>query len=590
MGDLPSLVARAQSGDLAAFGELVGSFQDMAVAYAYAVLNDYHLAQDAAQEAFVEAHASLPRLDHTLAFPNWLRRIVFKRCDRLMRRERPLKILSVEVALVLATNDKGPADIAEEKEMNAFLHHAMEGLSEEERQIVWLFYMSDHSQREVADFLGLSVHTVKNRLRSARRHLKEGLLAMLEDETKTKRPGRDEDFADGVLRLIAPQQSLHSEGIYKLFTQLGREELATMARMGRIADSRHDWKTSRVGFVDDQIATYFGLYDLTLRIGSAHVRAAGENLCYTHPDYGERFGELMDQTAQAALVAMREQGYDLAISLCKDEFVRYGFVPVWRANEWVVAASELPGEALDFELSEFDPVFREDLAEIYNRENEMLTGSAVRPTYMNNKEPGGFKGWLWTDDQGKVRGYVSGGDEGRDIYVDDHAGPVEEVLQVLALLAHRAKKDIVRWRRLPYKSALGQRLRSLPSCAIQQMKGAQNYYARIVNLPSLCEKMAPEFSRRLAQYPLVKWEGDLLICAGEEAVTLRIKGANVRVVEAGDDHHALVGGREIVQLFLGSDEPEDIALSGHIQLRGDAEHVIKMLFPVQYPQMRNQDL
>ena len=49
MEELNALVLRARAGDLDAYGALVRRFQDMAVAYAYALLNDFHLAQDAAQ-------------------------------------------------------------------------------------------------------------------------------------------------------------------------------------------------------------------------------------------------------------------------------------------------------------------------------------------------------------------------------------------------------------------------------------------------------------------------------------------------------------------------------------------------------------
>jgi len=41
--DLESLVKRAGSGDLDAFGEIVTRFQDMACGCAYAVLGDFHL-------------------------------------------------------------------------------------------------------------------------------------------------------------------------------------------------------------------------------------------------------------------------------------------------------------------------------------------------------------------------------------------------------------------------------------------------------------------------------------------------------------------------------------------------------------------
>ena len=590
MSDLASTVKQAQSGDIAAFAALVRRFQDMAMGYAHAILHDYHQAQDAAQEAFIEAHAGLPTLDHPLAFPNWLRRIVFKHCNRMTRGKDSVKIVSTEVALELVARGKSPAEIVEEDEVSKLLHEALDQLSKEERQIVSLYYMSDQSQKEVADFLGIKVDTVKNRLRTARGQLKERLLFMVEGNLQENRPSRDESFVDQVLRLVAPQKTKHSEDIYALFDALGRPDLGEMGRAGRIADSKHDWKTSRVGFVGDQIATYYGVYDLTVRVGTARVRAAGENLCYTHPDYGERFGELMDQTVAAALEAMRDQGYDLVINLAGREYARYGYVPVWRCEEWRVETAELPREAPDFELQPFAPTHREDLAAVYNDTNETLTGTTVRPTYFKNKEPGGFQGWLWTDDKGRPRGYVTGGDGGKDVYVDEHAGPADEVLQALALIARRGAHDTVRFRGLPYNSPVGQKLRQLPSCSIEWVGPPLVYFARIVNLQSLFENLVPELSRRLRAFPLVQWEGDLLISTGDEEVALRIKGADVSVVATGETAHAIRGGQGIVQLALGTDTPEDVVERNGIQLSGDAEQLIKILFPAQYPMFGNQDL
>ena len=57
MNDLPVLVESAREGDLAAFEALVGRFQSMAFGYACSVLGDRSLAEDAAQEAFIEASA-----------------------------------------------------------------------------------------------------------------------------------------------------------------------------------------------------------------------------------------------------------------------------------------------------------------------------------------------------------------------------------------------------------------------------------------------------------------------------------------------------------------------------------------------------
>lgn len=62
MKDSISLVVSARGGDLAAFEALVREFWDMAVGYAYSILPDFHLAEDAAQEAFVECYVSLVQL------------------------------------------------------------------------------------------------------------------------------------------------------------------------------------------------------------------------------------------------------------------------------------------------------------------------------------------------------------------------------------------------------------------------------------------------------------------------------------------------------------------------------------------------
>ena len=70
---------KARSGDIDAFACIVREFQDMAVGYAYSVLGDLGLAEDAAQEAFIEAYENLAKLRKPEAFAGWFRKIVFKR-------------------------------------------------------------------------------------------------------------------------------------------------------------------------------------------------------------------------------------------------------------------------------------------------------------------------------------------------------------------------------------------------------------------------------------------------------------------------------------------------------------------------------
>src|SRR5437763_15973991 len=69
-----ALVRAAQAGDERAFAALVTTFQDVAVAYAASLLRDMHLAEDATQEAFVDAYRAIGSLREPAAFPRWLRR------------------------------------------------------------------------------------------------------------------------------------------------------------------------------------------------------------------------------------------------------------------------------------------------------------------------------------------------------------------------------------------------------------------------------------------------------------------------------------------------------------------------------------
>ena len=209
MEELETLVEKAQCGDLPAYGELVTRFQDMAGAYAYALLGDFHLAEDASQEAFVQAYLDLGKLDTPAAFPGWFRRIVFKHCDRLTRR-RGLPLVSMEAAGPVAAVLPGPDVELEERQVRDRLDLAIGALPEDQRLVINLFYMSALSLRQIAAFLGAPVQTVKNRLYAARRRLEKELIDMARKKLQSKRPSRSDEF---VVHVMDELSDLNDRGI-----------------------------------------------------------------------------------------------------------------------------------------------------------------------------------------------------------------------------------------------------------------------------------------------------------------------------------------------------------------------------------------
>ncbi|HZB47385.1 MAG TPA: GNAT family N-acetyltransferase [Pyrinomonadaceae bacterium] len=187
-----------------AFGELVARFQDMAFGCAYAVLGDFYLAEDAAQEAFIVAWQSLRQLRTPEAFPGWLRRIVLTRCNRLTRGKR-LRFVPLELGANAPSAAPDPHSAAEQRELRGKVLEAIKALPEHERLVTTLFYIDGYTQADIGEFLQVPLTTVTKRLHSARRRLRESAaVEMFKDDLRRRRPSRDETFADKVKARLRP--------------------------------------------------------------------------------------------------------------------------------------------------------------------------------------------------------------------------------------------------------------------------------------------------------------------------------------------------------------------------------------------------
>jgi RNA polymerase sigma factor (sigma-70 family) len=226
MKEFVTIIRSAQSGDAEAYSSLVGRFQDMAYGYAYAILSDFHLAEDAVQEAFVEAYQRLPGLQEPLAFPAWLKRIVFKHCDRLTRRKR-LDVAPLDEAHAIASAASTPPEIAERHELAERVQAAILGLPVEQRVVTTLFYIDGYSQGEIAAFLEVPAKTVKSRLYTSRQRLKERMMDMVQDELKAH--GLPKDFTqETVEKAVAQAQAWIGDRRYDQAESLLRDVLARL--------------------------------------------------------------------------------------------------------------------------------------------------------------------------------------------------------------------------------------------------------------------------------------------------------------------------------------------------------------------------
>ena len=174
--DDEKLVSQTLAGDRDAFGVLVHKYQEMVYAYAFQKVRNEEDAQDVTQEVFWRAYHGLYQLRQPHRFRSWLYTIMSNECKR--RLVSVIKMRRRETALENATDDAlriEPAHAAPTEGWQVDLEQALSELPDDNRVAVSMFYMGDHSLREISDFLGVSVNTVKGKLYRARQQLGNAL-------------------------------------------------------------------------------------------------------------------------------------------------------------------------------------------------------------------------------------------------------------------------------------------------------------------------------------------------------------------------------------------------------------------------------
>ena len=172
------LIGRAQAGDRWAFGELVRLHREGVVNVVYRMCGDGHLAEDAAQEAFIRAWKHLPKYRPYAPFRNWLYRIATNVARDVLRRER--ETVDVE-QLPLATSRAGPETSLVRAQRGERVRAAVLALPEASREALVLREYEGLSYREIADTLDIPIGTVMSRLNYARKRLGEMLAPYLEE-------------------------------------------------------------------------------------------------------------------------------------------------------------------------------------------------------------------------------------------------------------------------------------------------------------------------------------------------------------------------------------------------------------------------
>src|SRR6266852_1292365 len=184
------IVAEAQTGNRAAFEELVRRYDRDVLRLALNLMKRPEDARDVYQEAFLKVYRNLHRFRFECSFYTWLYRIVTNVCLDHLRR-RPARPEDQAPELNSGLHEEGITDFFERqreqrptldpertfigKEIKARIAIAMERLSPRERIVFEMKHYQGLKLRAIGEALGTTEETVKNSLFRATRKLRTQL-------------------------------------------------------------------------------------------------------------------------------------------------------------------------------------------------------------------------------------------------------------------------------------------------------------------------------------------------------------------------------------------------------------------------------
>ena len=192
--DLEPLVVAAAAGDRDAFGTLVTATSGVVSSISLAILRDLDMSRDVAQDVFLAAWRDLRKLRNPSSFLPWLRQLTRNRAHHVLRshvRARRREADSVTEAFLDSINDPGPDASAQlvAREETAALARALDGLPDDTREVLTLFYREGQSVAQTAMLLDLTEDAVRKRLSRARTALRESVLEHIGHTIKATAPG-----------------------------------------------------------------------------------------------------------------------------------------------------------------------------------------------------------------------------------------------------------------------------------------------------------------------------------------------------------------------------------------------------------------
>lgn len=166
---------RFLQGDDKAFVEIIRDYKDGLILYLNGFVNNILTAEDLTEDVFFKLVTKKPRFNEKSSFKTWLYSIGRNTAVDYLRRNKKKKEVSAEEIRETEDEQLSIEQSYIKQERLLLIHRALEKLKPEYKQVLWLVYFEDFSQKETAKIMKKSVHSIETLVYRARLALKAEL-------------------------------------------------------------------------------------------------------------------------------------------------------------------------------------------------------------------------------------------------------------------------------------------------------------------------------------------------------------------------------------------------------------------------------
>ena len=162
---MEELIEQAKNGDNDAFNNLIMLYKRELYLIAKSKLNNDDDIADCIQETILKSYKNIKQLKNSKVFKSWLIKILINECNRLYNKKEE-NIVSIE--------ENNFEDIISQTNINDLkFENIISGLSDEEKLILTLFYVSGYTTKEIGKILKKNDNTIRTKMLRAKDKLRK---------------------------------------------------------------------------------------------------------------------------------------------------------------------------------------------------------------------------------------------------------------------------------------------------------------------------------------------------------------------------------------------------------------------------------